>query len=157
MTPAINAARRARISYRIHEYAHDAATASFGREAAEKLGVDPARVFKTLVCEIDNSKLAVGIVPVSATLDLKAFATAVHSKRAAMADLSAAERATGYVAGGMSPLGQKKLLPTVLDRSASSFTTSYVSAGRRGLEIELDPADLLRIAPAALADIARAD
>lgn len=155
MTPAINAAKQAGIVFRIHEYAHDPAAASYGTEAAEKLGIDAARVFKTLVADVDG-KLAVGIVPVAATLNLKALAAALQGKRADMADMAAAERATGYVAGGISPLGQKKRLPTILDESALSFPTIFVSAGRRGLEIELVPADLVRLTGGRMADIGRA-
>lgn len=154
MTPAINAARKAGIDFKLHEYQHDATAASYGMEAAEKLGLAPERVFKTLVAEADG-RLVVGIVPVAASLNLKALAAAVGAKRADMADLAAAERATGYVAGGISPLGQKKRLATVLDQSASAQATIFVSAGRRGLEIELAPADLLRLCAGTLAPIAR--
>jgi Cys-tRNA(Pro)/Cys-tRNA(Cys) deacylase len=138
-TPAIVAAGRAGISFTVHEYVHDAKAASYGLEAAEKLGLDPARVFKTLVADVDGT-LTVAIVPVAAQLDLKAL-----GKRVTMADTKLAERTTGYVAGGISPLGQRKKLPTVLDQSALGFETIHVSAGRRGLEIELSPADLLTL------------
>ena len=136
----------------MHSYAHRGGQA-YGPEAAEALGLDPARVFKTLVAEVDGT-LTVGIVPVSATLDLKALAAAVGGKRARMADVAAAERATGYVAGGISPLGQRKRLPTVLDASAQALATMFCSAGRRGLEIELAPADLARLTGAVFAPIA---
>jgi len=136
-TPAIVAAERAGIVYVVHEYAHDPKTVSYGLEAAEKLGVAAARVFKTLVADVDGT-LTVAIVPVEAQLDLKAL-----GKRVTMADPKLAERTTGYVAGGISPLGQRKKLPTVIDESALAFETIHVSAGRRGLEIELAPADLL--------------
>ena len=136
-TPAIVAAERAAIAFTVHEYVHDPKAASYGLEAAEKLGVDPARVFKTLVADGDGT-LTVALVPVEAQLDLKAL-----GKRVTMADPKLAERTTGYVAGGISPLGQRKQLPTVIDESALGFETVYVSAGRRGLEIELAPADLL--------------
>ena len=139
MTPAVVAAERAGIPFTLHEYEHDPKAESYGLEAAEKTGVDPARVFKTLVVSQDG-KLSVAIVPVAAQLDLRAL-----GKRAALADRSAAERATGYVLGGISPLGQRKSLPTLLDESALAFPTVYVSAGRRGLEIELAPADLLAL------------
>lgn len=155
MTPAINQAKKAGIPFRVHSYEHDPAAHSYGLEAADKLSLDPARVFKTLVAEADNGALIVGMVPVSASLDFKALAAAIGMKRAEMADMSAAERATGYVAGGISPLGQKKRLRTVLDESATSFTTIFVSAGRRGLEIELAPADLVRLCEGKLARIAR--
>ena len=138
-TPAIVAAERAGIVYSVHEYAHDPASRSYGLEAAEKLGVDAARVFKTLVADVDGT-LTVAIVPVEAQLDLKAL-----GKRVTMADPKLVERTTGYVIGGISPLGQRKKLPTVLDESAFAFETIHVSAGRRGLEIELTPADLLAL------------
>jgi Cys-tRNA(Pro)/Cys-tRNA(Cys) deacylase len=139
MTPAVVAAERAGIPFTLHEYEHDPKAASYGLEAAEKTGVDPARVFKTLVVSQDG-KLSVAIVPVAAQLDLRAL-----GKRAVLADRAAAERATGYVLGGISPLGQRKRLPTLLDESALAFPTVYVSAGRRGLEIELAPDDLLAL------------
>ena len=138
-TPAIVAAERAGISFTLHEYVHDAKASSYGLEAAEKLGIDPERVFKTLVAVVDGT-LTVAIVPVAAQLDLKAL-----GKRATMADPKLAERTTGYVAGGISPLGQRKRLPTVLDESALAFETIHDRAGRRGLEIELAPADLLAL------------
>jgi Cys-tRNA(Pro)/Cys-tRNA(Cys) deacylase len=139
------------VEHRLHSYLHGSG-AAYGPEAAERLGVDPARVFKTLVAEVDGA-LTVGIVPVSASLDLKALAAAVGGKRARMADIAAAERATGYVAGGISPLGQRKRLPTVLDSSAQELTTLFCSAGRRGLEVELAPGDLARLTGARFAPI----
>ena len=154
MTPAINAAKKAGIAYRIHEYEHDPGAASYGLEAAEKLGIPAERVFKSLVAEVDGH-LAVAIVPVAASLNLKALAAALGAKRAEMAEMAQAERSTGYVAGGISPLGQKKRLPTVLDDSATSFDAIFVSAGRRGLEIELRPEDLLAMTGGELAAIAR--
>ncbi len=135
-TPATRVVERAGIAHRVHEYVHDPA-ASYGLEAAERLGLEPERVFKTLVVDVDG-RLTVAIVPVAASLDLRAL-----GKRAAMADAKAAERATGYVVGGISPLGQRRVLPTLLDESALGFDTICVSAGRRGLELELAPADLL--------------
>ena len=138
-TPAITAAERAGIAFRVHEYEHDPRAASFGVEAVQKLGLDPARVFKTLVADVDG-ELTVAVVPVELQLDLRAL-----GKRARMADPKAAERATGYVTGGISPLGQRRLLPMVLDDSALAFETIHVSAGRRGLELELAPADLLAL------------
>jgi len=138
-TPAIVAAERAGVAFTVHEYVHDPSSGSYGLEAAEKLGVDAERVFKTLVADVDGT-LTVAIVPVTAQLDLKAL-----GKRVTMADPKLAERTTGYVAGGISPLGQRKQLPTVLDESALGFETIHVSAGRRGLEIELAPADLLAL------------
>jgi len=157
MTPAILAARRAGIRFRVHEYPHDPATASYGLEAAMALGVAASRVFKTLLVALneDRRTLAVGVVPVSAQLDLKALALVLGVKKAGMADPRDAERATGYLVGGISPLGQKRRLPTVLDTSALEFATLYVSAGRRGLEIELVPADLVKLTSASLGAIAR--
>ena len=137
--PAIVAAERAGIAFTVHEYVHEPKAASYGLEAAEKLGLDPAHVFKTLVADVDGT-LTIAIVPVEAQLDLKAL-----GKRVSMADPKLAERTTGYVTGGISPLGQRRQLPTVLDESALSFETIHVSAGRRGLEIELAPADLLAL------------
>ena len=138
-TPAVLAAEKAGIVFSVHEYAHDPKAPSYGLEAAEKLGIDPARVFKTLVADVDGTA-TVAIVPVEAELDLKAL-----GKRAAMARPADAERITGYVTGGISPLGQRRRLPTVLDDSALALDTIHVSAGRRGLEIELAPADLLAL------------
>lgn len=142
MTPAIDAAKKAKIAFTIHQYMHDPAAESYGLEAAEKLGVEPARVFKTLVVDTGNGELVVGIVPVTAKLNMKQIAKAVGAKKAAMADKALVERATGYVLGGVSPLGQKKRLKTVIDSSAQNFETVFVSAGKRGLEIELAPQDL---------------
>lgn len=142
MTPAINSAKHAGIVYQLHEYQHDAAAPSYGQEAAEKLGVAVEQVFKTLVVKLDGQQLAVGVVPVSSQLGLKQMAKAAGAKKAAMAEPSEVERSTGYVLGGVSPLGQKKRLPTYIDASAQRFSTLYVSAGRRGLEIELSPSDL---------------
>lgn len=154
MTPAVNSAKRAKISFEIHEYEHDPASNSYGEEASTKLGVDADRVFKTLVVDLGGS-LAVAIVPVSTQLDLKALAKVLGSKKAAMADKSRVEKVTGYVLGGVSPLGQKKSLPTVLDSSARQFSTLFVSAGRRGLEIELSPTDLQQLTRATLAEIGK--
>ena len=151
-TPATALLVKQKVTHRIHSYTHSGGQA-YGPEAAELLGLDPARVFKTLVAEVDGA-LTVGVVPVSATLDLKALAAAVGGKRARMADVAAAERATGYVAGGISPLGQRKRLPVVLDRSASEFETVFCSAGRRGLEVELAPGELARLTGATVAPIA---
>jgi Cys-tRNA(Pro)/Cys-tRNA(Cys) deacylase len=147
MTPAVVAAERAGISFTLHEYEHEAG-AAYGLEAAAKTGVDPARVFKTLVVSQDGA-LSVTIVPVAAQLDLRAL-----GKRATLADRAAAERATGYVLGGISPLGQRKRLPTLLDESALAFETIFVSAGRRGLELELATDDLIRLTGARIAAVA---
>ncbi|EGJ78124.1 putative transcriptional regulatory protein [Streptomyces sp. Tu6071] len=153
-TPATVALARAGTSYVLHAYAHDPAHPSYGEEAAEALGVTPDRVFKTLVAEVDGS-LTVAVVPVAGTLDLKALATAAGGKRAVMADPAAAERTTGYVRGGISPLGQRRPLPTVIDDSAAAHATICVSAGRRGLEVELAPEDLATLTKAVLAPIGR--
>lgn len=148
-TPATRAARAAGITFTVHEYEHDARAASYGLEAVEKLGVDAARVFKTLVADVDGA-LTVCVVPVERRLDLGAL-----GKRARMADERAAERATGYVLGGISPLGQRRSLPTVVDASALGHETVHVSAGRRGLELELAPADLVRLTEARVAAVAQ--
>jgi Cys-tRNA(Pro)/Cys-tRNA(Cys) deacylase len=145
VTPAVNAAREAGIPFTLHEYRHDPRAESYGLEAAEALGVDIARVFKTLVAAPEGKGSWVAVVPVAGLLDLKALARAAGTKRAAMAYPKAAERATGYVVGGISPLGQRQRLPTVVDASAMAFDTIFVSAGRRGLEIELSPSDLVRL------------
>lgn len=142
MTPGINVAKKAKVAHTVHEYAHDPASESYGLEAAEKLGIAEARVFKTLVVSLDGRELAVGVVPVSAMLSMKQIARAAGAKKAAMAAPAEVERATGYVLGGVSPLGQKKRLKTFIDASATAFATIFVSAGRRGLEIELSPQDL---------------
>lgn len=157
MTPAINAAKKAKVKYNVHEYTHDPKAESYGEEAAEAIGIAAERVFKTLLVAIngDNKKLAVGVVPVSGQLDLKAMATALKAKKLAMANPQDAERATGYVVGGISPLGQKKRLPMVLDSSAESFETIYMSAGRRGLEIEMSAADLQTLTGAVMASIGK--
>ncbi|MFC6285624.1 Cys-tRNA(Pro) deacylase [Nocardioides sp. GCM10027113] len=154
-TPATVALTRAGVAFTLHPYEHDSRAASYGLEAAEALGVDPARVFKTLMASLDG-RLVVGVVPVSGQLDLKALARALGGSRAAMADVAAAERATGYVAGGIAPVGQKRAHPTVVDASATDHPTVFVSAGRRGLDVELAPADLVAVAGALLAPISRA-
>jgi len=151
-TPATAALAAAGVPFVLHPYSHDPSAASYGLEAAEVLGVDPQRVFKTLMVEVEG-KLAVGIVPVSGNLDLKSVAAALGSKKAAMADPKAAERRTGYVLGGISPLGQRQPSPTVLDESALSFDTILVSGGRRGLDIEIAPGDLVRLTKAVTAPI----
>lgn len=153
-TPATVALRKAGIPFTERAYAHDPAVTDFGREAAEALGVEPDRVFKTLLAEVDG-RLAVGIVPVTGKLDLKALAAAVGGKKAVMADAALAERRTGYVVGGISPIGQKTAHPTVLDETAELWDTVLVSGGRRGFDIELAPADLVRATNATVADIAR--
>ncbi|MFC8829087.1 Cys-tRNA(Pro) deacylase [Streptomyces sp. NPDC057137] len=154
-TPATVALTAAKAEFTLHAYEHDPAAPSYGEEAAEALGVSADRVFKTLVADVDG-ELTVAVVPVSGSLDLKALAAAVGGKRATMADPSAAERTTGYVRGGISPLGQRKRLRTVVDSSAEDHPTVCVSAGRRGLEVELSPSDLTSLTSATLAPIARA-
>ncbi len=143
MTPAIDLLKKARAEHRVHSYEHDPKSASYGLEAAEKLGLEPAQVFKTL------------LVPVAGTLDLKALAQAAGAKKVEMADPMAAQRATGYLVGGISPLGQKKRLRTFIDSSAQAQPSIYVSAGRRGLEVELAPAVLAEHTSAAFAPIGR--
>lgn len=157
-TPATEALRAAGAPFTLHPYTHDPRTTSYGLEAADALAVDPARVFKTLVVDTgggSRAELAVGVVPVTSRLDLKAMAGALGVKRAAMADPEVASRVTGYVVGGISPLGQRTPLPTVVDESAMLHETILVSAGRRGLDVELAPDDLVTLLHATWADIAR--
>jgi len=142
MTPAINSVKKSGFAFHLHEYDHAATAHSFGLEAAEKLAVAADQVFKTLVVKLDAHQLAVGIVPVNRQLGLKQIAKAAGAKKAVMAAPAEVERSTGYVLGGVSPLGQKKHLATFIDHSAQTFSTLYVSAGRRGLEVELSPQDL---------------
>ncbi len=153
-TRATVALATAGIAFEIRAYDHDPRAVSYGSEAAEALGVDPAQVFKTLMVNLDG-QLVVGIVPVSGQLDLKALARALGGRKAALADVAAAERATGYVAGGISPLGQRTVHPTVLDDSALTLRTVLVSGGRRGLDIELAPTDLVAVTRAVTATIGR--
>ena len=157
MTPAIETAKKANIAFRVHEYRHDPAAKSYGEEAADVLGISHDRVFKTLVAATDGepARLTVAVIPVGKRLDLKALAAAMGTKRMAMANEAAAERATGYVVGGISPLGQRKRVPLLLDESALAYETIYVSAGKRGLEIELAPGDLLALSNGKTAPIAR--
>ena len=144
MTPAINLAKKLKIAHTVHEYVHDPDSDSYGLEAADKLQVAPERVFKTLVVAVDNCELVVAVIPVSSMLSMKQIARAASGKKASMAAKTDAERSTGYVLGGISPLGQRKKLKTIIHESAQEFPTIYVSAGRRGLEIELSPEDLLK-------------
>lgn len=137
MTPALDLLKKHRAEHRVHSYEHDPKSASYGLEAAEKLGLDPQRVFKTLLASSEKGELLVAVVPVVGTLDLKALAQAAGVKKCEMADPASAQRATGYLVGGISPLGQKKRLRTFIDDSAQNFATIHVSAGRRGLEVEL--------------------
>jgi Cys-tRNA(Pro)/Cys-tRNA(Cys) deacylase len=153
-TPAIAALARSGRDHRVHRYEHDSAVPAYGQAAADALGVVPARVFKTLVASAGD-RLVVAVVPVTAELDLKALAAAVGAKHAEMAAPAAAERATGYVVGGISPIGQKRRLPTVVDASAAEWPTMFVSGGRRGIELELSVADLLDVTGGRLGAIAR--
>ena len=153
-TPATVALTVAGIPFTEHAYEHDPANRDFGMEAATALGLDPDQVFKTLLADVDG-RLVVGIVPVTGKLDLKALAAAVGGKRAVMADPALAERRTGYVVGGISPIGQKSRHETVLDETAELWDVVYVSGGRRGFDLGLAPADLIRATDAVVADIAR--
>jgi len=153
MTPAINLLKKRKTSHKVHSYQHDPNHPSFGLEASEKLGVPQERVFKTLVAELGDGSLAVAVIPVSQMLSMKQLAKSAGAKKAGMAEKKTVEKTTGYVLGGVSPLGQKKLLPTFLDDSAANFATIYVSAGRRGLDIELTPADLLQLTRGTLAPL----
>ncbi|GGK48099.1 Cys-tRNA(Pro)/Cys-tRNA(Cys) deacylase [Planomonospora parontospora subsp. parontospora] len=153
-TPATVALSQAGVDFTLHPYEHDAGAQAYGEEAADALGVPYGRIFKTLVAEVDGG-LAVAVVPVAGKLDLKALAAALGGKRAAMADAAKVERVTGYVVGGISPLGQRRRLPTVVDASALGFETVYFSAGRRGLQIETAPAELVRLTQAVTAPIGR--
>lgn len=157
MTPATKVLDKARVNYSLHRYEHDPQAESYGGEAAEKLGLDPARVFKTLLASTETGELLVAVVPVSGQLDLKLLARAAGSKRIGMADPAAAQRSTGYLLGGISPLGQKKRLRTFIDDSARQWLEIYVSAGRRGLEIALAPSDLASQTHATFAPIGRND
>lgn len=152
-TPATALLRRLRVTHSLHPYDVPVDSPHYGERVAAALGVPPAQVLKSLVTEVDG-RLAVAVVPVTGELDLKAMAAAVGGKRATLADRAVAERVTGYVRGGISPLGQRKRLPTVVDASALEFALVYVSAGRRGLQVALAPADLIRLTEAATAPLA---
>ncbi|CAM3852018.1 Cys-tRNA(Pro)/Cys-tRNA(Cys) deacylase YbaK [Pseudomonas reidholzensis] len=155
MTPALDLLKKARAEHRVLSYEHDPKSASYGLEAAEKLGLEPMRVFKTLLASTEKGELLVAVVPVVGTLDLKALAQAAAVKKCEMADPAAAQRATGYLVGGISPLGQKKRLRTFIDQSAQQFETIHVSAGRRGLEVELAAAVLAEHTQGQFAEIGR--
>ncbi|MBA6134436.1 MULTISPECIES: Cys-tRNA(Pro) deacylase [Pseudomonas] len=155
MTPALDLLKKHRAEHRVHSYEHDPKSASYGLEAAEKLGLDPQQVFKTLLASSEKGELLVAVVPVGGTLDLKALAHAAGVKKCEMADPAAAQRATGYLVGGISPLGQKKRLRTFIDESAQNFATIHVSAGRRGLEVELAAAVLAEHTQGKFAGIGR--
>ncbi len=152
-TPATALLTKQKVAFALHAYEVDAHQPAYGEAVAAALGVDPAQVFKTLVATVDG-RLAVGVVPVAATLDLKAFAAALGGKRGAMAEPAAAERATGYVTGGISPFGQRSRLPIAVDASAADLPAMYVSAGRRGLQVSVAPDDLVRLTGATVATIA---
>lgn len=154
MTPAINLLKKQRIVHIVHSYTHDPRAASYGLEAAEKLGLAPQRVFKTLLANTETAELLVAVLPVHAQLNLKALAACAGVKKAEMADPQRAQRSTGYLLGGISALAQKKALRTFLDSSAKEFDSIYISAGRRGLEVELAAADLLRLTQGQYAEIA---
>ena len=153
MTPAINTLEKTKTEHTVHSYEHDPSTESYGLEAAELIDTDPARIFKTLLLELNTGSMAVGIVPVLKQLNMKMMAKSTGAKKAQMADPDAVVRSTGYVLGGVSPLGQKKRLPTVIDSSAEQFETVIVSAGRRGLDIELRPQDLCALTDGCFANI----
>jgi Cys-tRNA(Pro)/Cys-tRNA(Cys) deacylase len=152
-TPATSTLTSAGVDFTLHPYDHDPRATAYGEEAAAALGVEPERLFKTLIATVDGT-LACAVVPVAARLDLKAFAAALGGKRAELADPAAAARATGYVVGGISPIGQKTRLRVVLDETVELFDTVYVSAGKRGLQVQLAPAELVRVTGGAVADIA---
>ncbi|MFZ2552812.1 Cys-tRNA(Pro) deacylase [Psychrobacter urativorans] len=154
MTPAIELAKKLNIDYQLHDYSHDSQATSYGLEAAEKLGVAAEQVYKTLVVQTETNKLAVAIVPVNSTVNLKKMAKAIGCKKVQMADPKQVERSTGYVLGGVSPLGQKKRLVTVIEYLAQQQPTIYVSAGRRGLELELTAQQLAETLDARFVDIA---
>ncbi|WP_319380859.1 Cys-tRNA(Pro) deacylase [Thiomicrorhabdus sp.] len=156
MTPAIVLLKTKKIAHKVHEYQHEVGCESFGLEASQKLGIPEGQVFKTLVVSLNNGSLAVGIVPVSGKLNLKSIAKATGAKKAEMAAPELVERSTGYVLGGVSPLGQKKRLKTVLDSSAREYDSIFVSGGRRGVGIELNPDELLKLLGGNYADIKQA-
>lgn len=156
MTPALDLLKKRRVEHQVHSYEHDPKVASYGLEAADKLGLNPAQVFKTLLAASEKGELLVAVVPVAGTLDLKALAQAAGVKKADMADPAAAQRATGYLLGGISPLGQKKRLRTFIDTTAQQFPVVYVSAGRRGLDVQLAASALAELTSAAFAEIGRA-
>ncbi len=153
MTPAINLIKKNGIAYQVHEYSHDPSSESYGLEAAQRMGVSEQRVFKTLIVRLDSNELVVAVLPVSSMLSMKLIAKAMGAKKAAMAEKADVERSTGYVLGGVSPLGQKRRLKTVIDSSAEKYPLVYVSAGRRGLEIELGPGDLRSLSNAIFTEI----
>jgi Cys-tRNA(Pro)/Cys-tRNA(Cys) deacylase len=155
LTPAVKSAKKAKIEFSVHQYEHDSAHFSYGLEASEKLEIGPERIFKTLVVKLDARELIVAILPVNSMLSMKNVAKAFGGRKAEMADKVEAQRSTGYVLGGISPLGQKKSLKTVIDGSAQQYSTIYVSGGRRGLEIELNALDLQTLTRALFAPISQ--
>nr|NJM00960.1 Cys-tRNA(Pro) deacylase [Desulfobacula sp.] len=155
MTPAVNCLKKAKIRYTLHPYDHDPTSKAYGEDAAQKLDISFDRLFKTLVVSVEDGAFMTALVPVSRQLDLKAFARATGTKNAKMAEKQDVERITGYVLGGVSPLGQKKTLTTVMDISTQNFDTIFVSAGRRGLQIEISPEDLALLTRAVFLDISR--
>lgn len=154
MTPAVKLLDKLKIPYQLHQYHHDETAASYGLEAAEKLAVDAAQIFKTLVVETESKILAVAIVPVEKQLNLKSMAKSLNCKKSSMADPKRVQASTGYVLGGVSPLGQKKRLTTVLDNSANQYESIFVSGGKRGLEIEISPTELIKTLNAKTGEIA---
>lgn len=153
MTPAINQLKKLNLAYKVHQYTHETSAKSYGLEAVEKLNVNAEFVFKTLVVEVDNNYLAVAVIPVAKQLNLKKLAKTLKAKKIKMAEVSKVENSTGYLLGGVSPLGQKKALTTVLDNSAETLKTIFVSGGKRGLEIELAPHHIVLTLQANYADI----
>ncbi|GAA6206630.1 Cys-tRNA(Pro) deacylase [Thalassotalea sp. SU-HH00458] len=153
MTPAVKLLDKLKIAYQLHQYHHDESAASYGLEAAEKLAVDAKKIFKTLVVEMENKSLAVAIVPVENQLTLKNVAKVLKCKKVIMAEPKRVQTTTGYVLGGVSPLGQKKRLKTVIDKSSQQFSTIFVSGGKRGLEIEISPNDLILVLSAIVGNI----
>lgn len=155
MTPAVDELQRAGVDFTLHPYDHDPSTPSYGLEAAEVLGVEPDLVFKTLMADVTKTGLVVAIVPVTEMLNLKALAAVFEQKRASMAAIEDAERSSGYVAGGISPFGQRTVRPTAIDESAHICETIFVSGGRRGLDLELRPADLISLLNARSGELTR--